>query len=301
MKSETNKSIEAVKELGDENLILQQQSQNVLKNYNDVKCKYDNLYTHYMELKKFEPAYNKLKENFQENSVDKLIDKLKYLEEVNMNLVKKQSDFEDFIRILEHNKKKDIDDQQNKLIDLNNLNLKNEKMVESLRLQLQNQNNDFLSVDSYKKEYTILFNKLIEVFTDLAKTNNLFFDPKDNFEPKAYLNDPLEVLDLIKKMVNLSTDKKLHDYVRKIIVHANVLQRKFFPENVNEKFEPEKIYERITQFINQLKGEILKFKTENNNIKIELDNKKRELMIFKSNMKHSPVKTIVNKENENDK
>lgn len=280
--------------MADENLILQQQNQNVLKNQKEMKCKFDNLYNQYNELKKFEPAYNKLKENFQENSVDKLIDKLKYLEEVNMNLVKKQSDFEDLIRILEQNKKKEIEDLQNKLIDFKNLNIKNEKNVESLRLQLQNQNTDFISFDNYKKEYTILFNKLIETFTELTKTNNLFFDPKDNFEPKAYLNDPIEVLDLIQKMGNLSTDKKLHDYVRKIIVHANVLQRKFFPENVNEKFDPDKIYERITQFINQLKGEILKLRTENNNIKIELDNKKREFMIFKSNLKIKPDKTIVN-------
>jgi len=34
-----------------------------------------------------------------------------------------------------------------------------------------------------------------------------------------------------------------------------MLQRKYFKENVNEKFDPDKIYERITKLINEFENE----------------------------------------------
>lgn len=59
------------------------------------------------------------------------------------------------------------------------------------------------------------------------------------------------MLEMLEKNIIISTDIKLQSYLRKIIVSANMLQRKYLPEHVNEKFDPDKIYERILKLINK--------------------------------------------------
>lgn len=48
----------------------------------------------------------------------------------------------------------------------------------------------------------------------------------------------IELIILIKKA-----------YLRKIIVSANLLQRKFLPDCVNEKFDPDRIYDRVIKLL----------------------------------------------------
>lgn len=48
---------------------------------------------------------------------------------------------------------------------------------------------------------------------------------------------------------------------------ANLLQRKYFPENVNEKFDPDKIYDRVLKYVDNLHSQIFKLTTENKFLK----------------------------------
>ena len=59
----------------------------------------------------------------------------------------------------------------------------------------------------------------------------------------------------------------MQDYLRKIIVSANLLQRKYLPEHVNEKFNPEKIYEKILNLVNKLNSQNFNLKVENRELR----------------------------------
>jgi len=56
------------------------------------------------------------------------------------------------------------------------------------------------------------------------------------------VDDPEDLLEIISKTLKISTPEGYFRYLRKIIISANQLQRKFFPESVNSKFEPEEVY-----------------------------------------------------------
>lgn len=64
----------------------------------------------------------------------------------------------------------------------------------------------------------------------------------------------------MQRMIEINSNEKLQVYLRKIIVSANMLQRKYMPEFVNENFDPDKIYERILKLVDSLNRQVkLKF------------------------------------------
>jgi len=69
----------------------------------------------------------------------------------------------------------------------------------------------------------------------------------------------------------ISTPEKSQNYIRKIIVHANILQRKYFPDNVNDKYDPGIVYDKITKKIDHLLHRISKLETANNSLKDQLE------------------------------
>jgi hypothetical protein len=49
-------------------------------------------------------------------------------------------------------------------------------------------------------------------------------------------------------------------------VSANLLQRKYLPEYVNEQFDPDKIYDRMIKLLDKLTAKISKLTKENKNL-----------------------------------
>ena len=87
-------------------------------------------------------------------------------------------------------------------------------------------------------------------YNDETKDKNLQVD----------LNDPFEILDVLDKMLKLTTVTSSHNYIRKIICSVNLLQRKIFPDKINDKFDPDKVYERILNHFNGTEALIAKQK-----------------------------------------
>lgn len=50
----------------------------------------------------------------------------------------------------------------------------------------------------------------------------------------------------------------MQKYLTKIMVSANQLLRRYFPSHVNERFDPDKIYEKVHKYIDKLHLEIKK-------------------------------------------
>jgi hypothetical protein len=46
----------------------------------------------------------------------------------------------------------------------------------------------------------------------------------------------------MEKMVMISSDSKLQQYLKKIIMSANQIIKKYFIEEINQVFDPDRVY-----------------------------------------------------------
>lgn len=274
-----------------ENQTLHQKNLFLTKHYEGLKLKYDEVIVTNSKLQKFEPSFIKLQEKLPNYSVEKLIDKFEYLENINMNFVKKISEYEDDKIQIERENQKVKERYESEILEISNKNNENQRYIESLRHQMHTQESELNDQDNYKGSYFALFDRIVHIFNIYSSKIPVYFNQKDEEQPKAKFDDPMEMLELLEKLIGISNDDKLVAYLRKIIINANLLQRKFFPENVNDKFNPEKIYDRISDLIQQLKGDILKQKTEINNLRISLE-KEKSKMSMKCEIKFKERKRV---------
>lgn len=76
--------------------------------------------------------------------------------------------------------------------------------------------------EEYKNNYIQLTNRIINIFNHWNCSNVYPLGKKDN-GPKAHIKDPMEILNLMEKNIQISTPDKIQSYLRKIIVSANLL------------------------------------------------------------------------------
>ena len=99
----------------------------------------------------------------------------------------------------------------------------------------------------FKEKYLVLFKNIYHIFVKWGEKNkNYYFSPQEDGCPWTSLQDPVEMVHIMDKYMETSTNEKMQKYLRKIMVSANLLLRKYFPEHNKEKFNIEKIYEKIS-------------------------------------------------------
>lgn len=239
-------------EICNENEKLIRKNQIFLKDVQNLKGENIKLHQELNKLEGFKKIYLVFQERFPEQSLDKLIDRYVYLESFSLSLTKKINEIEDDKIHL----KREYSDLQEKIeqnqIAFGQKNIDYERIVN--RLKRDNLENEISAKESekYKELYLQLFQKIIQMFTKYKIQFKNYFGGSDQ-EPTANLNDPVELLNLIDDCIKISSNEKLQNYLRKIIVSANLLQKTIFPDLAVEKFKPEKIYERIIQKWNQMK------------------------------------------------
>lgn len=158
---------------------------------------------------------------------------------------------------MEKEKQLVIQKYDQKYIEMTKRETEAERKMMKAKEQLAVKGDLISEANKYKENYFLLFKNVIDLFTEWNKGIKVYFNPdiKQIQEPQATLDDPIEIVKILKKMVRISTPENLQSYVRKIIVSANQLQREFFPEFVNDRFDPEKIYERIFKMLKNLTKE----------------------------------------------
>lgn len=238
-----------------ENDKLVRRNQILTQNVKELSSKNETLLQEIQKLENFKKSYKFFTEKFPNYSIEKFIDKFNYLENSCMTFSKRIIDLED----------------DNRAIDRQKTNI--EKKIEQIHYQMElkeiesdkilskfkqeNENNEVFLKDNekFKSSYLEVFKKILYLFSKWTDKIKIFYDLKNPVPPQASVDNPIEMLDILDKIITISTPERLQAYLRKIIVVANVLQRKFFPENVNEKFDPDKIYSRIIQKIANLENQ----------------------------------------------
>lgn len=264
-----------------ENENLSRKNQILLHQLSEAQKRNEILKESFKKYSSFEASLNNISKKFPDTSIEKLIDKLEYLEETGLNFTKKLSELEDDKLILEREKQKMIDEYEQRIFNLNKKFGEKEKNNLSL-LERLNEKNDLINeANKHKESYLFLFKNVTSLFNEWNKSIKIYFntDAKYDEEPQAQLEDPIEIINILKKMVVISTPQGLQRYLRKIIVSANKLQSRFFIEHKNDKFDPDKIYERIMKKFEQLLAENERFKNTCKDNGIKESQKKSKIKI----------------------
>lgn len=199
------------------------------------------------ELEDLQQNLKLLKEKFPSVTLDKLIQKYELLETTLTELVKKVGELEDDKIQLTKDKNEEVFQFKDKYFLVQENEKKREKEFQKIKSQLNMQNID--AQDTFKEKYFSIFKKIINLYNKWKKDLKIFRDLELN------PNDPEEIIDYLDKGIQISSNERLHNYLRKIIASANQLQRQHFPDNLNERFDPEKFYERVNKRLSLMKPE----------------------------------------------
>lgn len=256
-------SLEETVELSDflkrKNVLLTEQLQN-------IQLKYEEQLNKTSELELFGKGLRVLHEKFPGFTLEKLMNRYAILEETALGVTKKLSEIEDENKKLENEKVKEKQRNQDKMLFLIENEKKKEKELQEFQIRLNNQKFDKEDALVYKEKYFLVCNRVIALFNTWNNKIRVFYNAKDIEEDhNMVLDDPINVLDVLDKMVRISTPESLQSYLRKIIIAANKLQRKHFKKFVNERFDPEKLFERIDkrmEILQKNRGETGRSKTQ---------------------------------------
>jgi len=268
-----------LEELKMENEKLIRRNQILAQKITELSNKNEQLLQDIQKLENFKKSFNFFTEKFPNYSIEKFIDKFNYLENSCMIFSKRICDLEDDNRLIDQEKgnvEKKIEEIH---YQMDVKEMEKDKML--YKYQKENENSEQLVKESekYKVFYLDLFNKILNIFSKWTDKIKIFYDSKNHNPPQANIENPIEMLNILDKIITISTPERLQMYLRKIIVITNILQRKFFQENFNEKFDPDKIYARIINKFDKMENEKLVLLTELNHFR----KKYRSAFITKKN------------------
>lgn len=218
----------------------------LIEQLKSLQLKYEEQLNMTSELELFSKGMKALTEKYPNFTIEKLMTRYELLEVTSMSLTKKLSELEDEKQCSDNEKIKQLADFQNKLLFYSEADKRKEKQLQEFNIRINNQKFD-KETFSYKEKYFQIFNRIIVLFNKWNTSIRVFYNyNKDDLENEnVVLEDPMNILEVMDKMMQISTPQGLQSYLRKIIIAANKLQRNHFKQFVNERFDPEKLFERI--------------------------------------------------------
>ncbi len=114
----------------------------------------------------FTQEHLRFQKKFPGMSLDKLMEKFEYLEETGLNLVRKVSQLEDDLLVMENAKKKVIAEYQEKISKLERKDIEREKHIIFLENLIDDRKEDLKSINSYQASYLSLAKMITSLFID---------------------------------------------------------------------------------------------------------------------------------------
>ena len=271
MKLQVEETVELSDFLKRKNVLIVEQLQN-------LQMKYEQQLNMNSELEQFQKGMKMLNEKYPQFTLEKLMNRYAILEETSLDLSRKISELEDDLKKIENDRIKQINEFQDKIMTFADVEKKREKELQEFQIRLNNQKFDKEEAQNYKEKYFIIFKRIVALFNSWNNKIRVYYTVKEDLpeSENVILEDPLHVLDVLDKMVRISTPENLQQYLRKIIISANKLQRNHFKQFVNERFDPEKLYERIDK---KMEGLEKKKISENGKMKIVSEKYKEKIFL----------------------
>lgn len=215
------------------------------------------------QLEFFIPAYEALKTRFPNQDVRKIIEKFDQLEGRCYDYLLKINELEEEKSAIRSEGRKQDEAIREKDMHIKNEQHERNKIINLYRSEISSMESELMTRRNYEKDYNILCNKIIDMFADWNSKLKIYFNFEKMPELNAKCRDPLEILDMMQRLVKITTPDSMQKYLRTIIVSANQLRRKYFPQAVNTKYDPDKIYEMCSKYIENLEAQIKRLKGSN--------------------------------------
>ena len=244
-----------------ENSIIIRKNQIIVRELDEMREKQDALVRNIQRLEKFIPIFNSLREKFPEENIQDILTQYDKIEAYCLTGLKRIDDLEEEKKILQEERISAIKDLQTKKYELRDTEVERNKSVILFRSELDHKNGLIDKQKQFKDEYNSLFNKIVQLYAKWKDKMKIFV----NGEVKSDLKDPLEIIDIIGKMMDISTPEEYQERYRKVIVSANQLLKKCIPGENKDRFDPDIIYDKVSKFIESLKNENKRLK---NNLEI---------------------------------
>jgi len=261
LKSELSLLRGKVEDLEAENGILLRKTQLLDKQIMEMREAEQQVKKNYQNLESLKPIYLSLKEHFPHDDIHSILGKYKKLEDNLLRYNDRIQELEEDKTVLNDEKKQVQNEVRNKDGLIKEEELKRNKLVDIYRSELESRSLELSQADYFKDNYLKVCRKILEVYLEWNKDLEIF-NGKNKLGLKPELKDPIEILSVMSKMIKISTSKDLQNYLKRIIVSANLLLRRYFPENVNDRFDPDRIYEKIHKYIDNLHHKLEKLKGE---------------------------------------
>jgi hypothetical protein len=266
LKEENKASLTKIEDLVAENLVINRKNQLLTNEMENLKSKLDVLMKNVSCIEHFVPAYNLLRENFPNQEANGILSSYNTLENYLIGHTKRIEDLEEERNVLKEDVNKAKKDIQTKKYELRDAEVEKNKLILNFRGEMNYKDALLEDTNRIQEDYKTLFNKVIDLYGRFQDKMKVYITG----EVRSDLKDPVEILDVIGRMINISSQLDLQEYLKKIMVSANVLQRKHFPEHCNDKFDVDKIYERINKYIESLLHENARLKSSNDVMKKQI-------------------------------
>lgn len=261
LKGELNLLRGKVEDLEAENGILLRKTQLLDKQIMEMRDAEQTVKRNYQNLESLKPIYLSLKEHFPNDDIHSILAKYQKLEDNLLAYNERIQELEVEKINMGDEKKTVLNEVRNKDLLLKEEEMKRNKLVDIYRNELESRSLELSQAEYFKDNYLKLNKKVMELYLEWSQEIEVF-NGKNKLGLKPELKDPIEILNIMSKMIKISTSKDLQNYLKRIIVSANLLLRRYFPENVNDRFDPDKIYEKIHKYIDNLHHKLEKQKAE---------------------------------------
>mgnify|MGYP001200026142 FL=1 len=228
----------------------------------DTEEKQD-LITKCQSLEFFQPVYEMLKTRFPNHSIKDVIARFDKLEAQCYEHLNRISQLEEEKLVIKNEGKKLEEALKDKDVKIKSDQQERNKIVNLYRHEMADMESEIMTRRNFEKDYLALSNKVIDMFTEWSANLKVYLDFETMPELNAKCRDPLEILEVMSRMIKITTPDSMQRYLRAIIVSANQLRRKYFPNSVNTKYDPDKIYDMCSKYIESLEKQIKRQKSTN--------------------------------------
>ena len=257
MKAEIKVLTQKWDDLKNENTIIVRKNQVLQHQIRQMKDYEEQMLKNQQTLDSLKPIYLALRDKFPNEDMKSIMNKYDRLEGYCINYVKRIEELEALVGNIKDEKNQIAKEIQRKDYLLKQEENERHSLVRVYRKELDGKELAIEDQVHLKNEYKKIFNKILDLYKKWSSKLTVY-DGNNELNLKSELSEPVEILDMMERIIKISATKDLQDYLKKIMISANILMRKFIPGSVNDKFDPDKIYDKLNKFIDILFSEVRK-------------------------------------------
>lgn len=255
-----NELVKQTDDLKAENGLLQRKAQILQQELFEAHQKNEELNNRVQELEFLLPLYNILQKKYQDATVAGIVNKIERLEGYCQEYLAQVMVLEDKLRVMRGEVRTAQATLTEKEHALQNEQNARHEIFKDYRDEITGLKGQAKNIQDHQKDYLELSNKVFNLYSKWVEKLDIFTNIQKEPTLNAKPQNPIEMIDLIDKLIPISSTDAMQKYIKRIIVSANQLLRKYLPDALELKYDPDKVYEMVSKHIHGLEVEIKKLK-----------------------------------------